>query len=112
MNIRLQRLLSGRGEELSVKPEEVTEFEALPGNGLHAVSNGKLLLGGSLRFLSEQTGVSKELRKQAEAACRAGKNTAVVCTGRENARDHCCCGYHEGRQPESHSGITKAWESM
>ena len=62
-----------RGEELSVKPEEVTEFEALPGNGLHAVSNGKLLLGGSLRFLSEQTGVSKELRTQAQELAEQGK---------------------------------------
>ena len=69
----LAKAIIRRGEELSVKPEEVTEFEALPGNGLHAVSNGKLLLGGSLRFLSEQTGVSKELRKQAEELAEQGK---------------------------------------
>ena len=69
----LAKAIIRRGEELSVKPEEVTEFEALPGNGLHAVSNGKLLLGGSLRFLSEQTGVSKELRTQAEELAEQGK---------------------------------------
>ena len=69
----LAKAIIRRGEELSVKPEEVMEFEALPGNGLHAVSNGKLLLGGSLRFLSEQTGVSKELRKQAEELAEQGK---------------------------------------
>ena len=69
----LAKAIIRRGEELSVKPEEVTEFEALPGNGLHAVNNGKLLLGGSLRFLSEQTGVSKELRTQAEELAEQGK---------------------------------------
>lgn len=69
----LAKAIIRRGEELSVKPEEVTEFEALPGNGLHAVNNGKLLLGGSLRFLSEQTDVSKELRKQAEELAEQGK---------------------------------------
>ena len=69
----LAKAIIRRGEELSVKPEEVTEFEALPGNGLHAVSNGKLLLGGSLRFLSEQTGVSKELRTQAQELAEQGK---------------------------------------
>ena len=69
----LAKAIIRRGEELSVKPEEVTEFEALPGNGLHAVSNGKLLLGGSLRFLSEQTGVSKELRTRAEELAEQGK---------------------------------------
>ena len=69
----LAKAIIRRGEELSVKSEEVTEFEALPGNGLHAVNNGKLLLGGSLRFLSEQTGVSKELRTQAEELAEQGK---------------------------------------
>ena len=69
----LAKAIIRRGEELSVKPEEVMEFEALPGNGLHAVSNGKLLLGGSLRFLSEQTGVSKELRTQAQELAEQGK---------------------------------------
>jgi len=69
----LAKAIIRRGEELSVKPEEVMEFEALPGNGLHAVSNGKLLLGGSLRFLSEQSGVSKELRTQAEELAEQGK---------------------------------------
>ena len=69
----LAKAIIRRGEELSVKPEEVTEFEALPGNGLHAVNNGKLLLGGSLRFLSEQTGVSKELRTRAEELAEQGK---------------------------------------
>ncbi len=69
----LAKAIIRRGEELSVKPEEVMEFEALPGNGLHAVSNGKLLLGGSLRFLSEQSSVSKELRTQAEELAEQGK---------------------------------------
>ena len=69
----LAKAIIRRGEELSMEPAEVTDFEALPGNGLHAVNNGKQLLGGSLKFLSEQTGVSDELRRQAEDLAEQGK---------------------------------------
>ena len=69
----LAKAIIRRGEELSMEPAEVTDFEALPGNGLHAVNNGKQLLGGSLKFLSEQTGVSDELRGQAEDLAEQGK---------------------------------------
>ena len=65
--------LEAKSEQLSMEPAEVTDFEALPGNGLHAVNNGKQLLGGSLKFLSEQTGVSDELRRQAEDLAEQGK---------------------------------------
>ncbi len=69
----LAKAIIRRGEELSMEPAEVTDFEALPGNGLHAVNNGKQLLGGSLKFLSEQTGISDELRRQAEDLAEQGK---------------------------------------
>ncbi len=69
----LAKAIIRRGEELSMEPAEVTDFEALPGNGLHAVNNGKQLLGGSLKFLSEQAGVSDELRRQAEDLAEQGK---------------------------------------
>ena len=69
----LAKAVIQRGMELSMEPAEVTDFEALPGNGLHAVNNGKQLLGGSLKFLSEQTGVSDELRRQAEDLAEQGK---------------------------------------
>ena len=61
------------GTELSLNPVEVTDFEALPGNGLHARCHGESMLGGSLKFISEQTGIPEELRQQAEDLSEQGK---------------------------------------
>ena len=61
------------GTELSLEPVEVTDFEALPGNGLHARCLGESMLGGSLKFISEQTGIPEELRQQAEDLSEQGK---------------------------------------
>ena len=61
------------GTELSLEPVEVTDFEALPGNGLHARCLGESMLGGSLKFISEQTGIPEELCKQAEDLSEQGK---------------------------------------
>lgn len=69
----LAKAVIQRGTELSMEPAEVTEFEALPGNGLRAICNGEPLLGGSLKFISEQTGISEKLRKQAEDLAEQGK---------------------------------------
>ena len=46
--------------------EEAEEFEALPGNGLKASYNKKELLGGSMKFMQEQIGISEEMQKQAQ----------------------------------------------
>ena len=49
------------------------DFTALPGNGLSASLNGKKLVGGSLRFISEQAAISREMKQRAEALAEAGK---------------------------------------
>ena len=69
----LAKAVIQRGMELSMEPAEVTDFEALPGNGLCAICNGEPLLGGSLKFISEQTGIPEKLRKQAEDLAEQGK---------------------------------------
>ena len=53
--------------------EEAEEFQALPGNGLKAFYNKKELLGGSMKFMQEQIGISKEMQKQAERFAEEGK---------------------------------------
>ena len=52
---------------------EVSDFEALPGNGLRAKLGEVQLAGGSLRFISSMTAVPKELADKAEALAGAGK---------------------------------------
>ena len=69
----LAKAVTQRGMELSMEPAEVTDFEVLPGNGLRAVCNGEPLLGGSLKFISEQTGIPEKLRKQAEDLAEQGR---------------------------------------
>ena len=59
--------------EKGMKAEEVEDFTALPGNGLSASLNGKKLVGGSLRFISEQAAISSEMKQRAEALAEAGK---------------------------------------
>ena len=53
--------------------EDVSEFEALPGNGLTAVRNGVKLVGGNYAFIRTQTEVSEDLLKQSEALAEQGK---------------------------------------
>ena len=59
--------------EQQLTVEDVSEFEALPGNGLTAVRNGVKLAGGNYAFIRTQTEVSEDLLKQSEALAEQGK---------------------------------------
>ena len=59
--------------EQQLTAEDVSEFEALPGNGLTAVRNGVKLAGGNYAFIRTQTEVSEDLLKQSEALAEQGK---------------------------------------
>ncbi len=60
-------------DEQQMAVDEVSEFEALPGNGLTAVRNGVRLAGGNYTFIKTQTEVSEALLKQSEALAEQGK---------------------------------------
>ncbi len=60
-------------EEQGTQSAEVTEFQALPGNGLSARLAGEELLGGSYAFMSAQTEISDRMRAQSEALAEDGK---------------------------------------
>ncbi|MFR1511135.1 MAG: heavy metal translocating P-type ATPase [Coprococcus sp.] len=59
--------------EQQLTVEDVSEFEALPGNGLTAIRNGVKLAGGNYAFIRTQTEVSEDLLKQSEALAEQGK---------------------------------------
>ena len=59
--------------EQQLTVEDVSEFEAFPGNGLTAVRNGVKLAGGNYAFIRTQTEVSEDLLKQSEALAEQGK---------------------------------------
>ena len=65
-------ILKYAGEQQMIV-EDVSEFEALPGNGLTAVRKGVKLAGGNYAFIKTQTEVSEDLLKQSEALAQQGK---------------------------------------
>lgn len=56
-----------------VQAADVTQFQALPGNGLSAKYKGAVLSGGNLKFISAQAAVPNELLAQAEKLAEEGK---------------------------------------
>ena len=62
-----------KAEESGSMAREVTDFEALPGNGLVAKLDGKELVGGNLGFISERAQVSAQQREAAESLAEQGK---------------------------------------
>ena len=68
-------------EERQTEPEEVTDFQALPGNGLTASLHGEELCGGNLKFISSRAQVPESLKKQAEELAEQGKTPLFFSRG-------------------------------
>lgn len=62
-----------RGSENDITPDEVTEFAALPGNGLKARLAGSVITGGSLSYISNLVNVSEDMKKQADSLAGLGR---------------------------------------
>ena len=69
----LARAVMMRAEEDGLTAAPVSDFRALPGNGLTATLSGETLLGGSLSFVSSQVDVPRSIRQKAEALAEEGK---------------------------------------
>ncbi|MCC8060840.1 MAG: heavy metal translocating P-type ATPase [Clostridiales bacterium] len=61
------------GEAHQVRMGEVSDFTALPGNGLSAVMEGKKLVGGNYKFICGHADVPEELRERSEHMAEHGK---------------------------------------
>ena len=60
-------------EEQQLTLAEVTDFRALPGNGLEGIAGGKRLRGGSGSFIGNGTALPDSLRQQADRLAEEGK---------------------------------------
>ena len=60
-------------KERKLSVQELTDFQAVPGNGLTGNLNGKRLAGGNLSFISSKTAVSATFSEQAAALSEEGK---------------------------------------
>ena len=69
----LAKAILQKAEEDGITAGEVSDFSALPGNGLRAVLDGEALIGGSLAFISSQTEVPEDLKAQSEQLAEQGK---------------------------------------
>ena len=67
--------------ENGTAPQETEEFTALPGSGLSAKLNGSELLGGSVKFISENSEMPEELR--AETDRLSGEGKTPLCFARD-----------------------------
>ena len=69
----LAKAILEEGAARGMRIAEVTDFAALPGNGLQAKLEGKALLGGSLKFISGQISVPADMTAKAQALAEQGK---------------------------------------
>ena len=69
----LAKAIVEAAEQRNLTAAEVTDFQALPGNGLTARLDGVLLAGGNQKFISEGTAFSESTKASAEALAQEGK---------------------------------------
>ncbi len=79
----LAKSIIEKAEKEGIPAEEVSLFQALPGNGLTAVWNGSTLVGGSYQFISSQTKVSDVMLRKSEQLAEEGKTPLLfTCDGK------------------------------
>ena len=69
----LARAILENAKEENAGIEEVTGFQALPGNGLTAILDDHTLYGGNYTFISNKVSVDGDIQKEAEKLAEAGK---------------------------------------
>ncbi|MBQ7052625.1 MAG: heavy metal translocating P-type ATPase [Clostridia bacterium] len=78
----LARAVMACAKERGIHAREVSEFKALPGNGLSAALDGETLTGGSLRFISSLSDVSPDVIAKAEQLSEEGKTPLLFAAGK------------------------------
>lgn len=66
---------------ISISELDISDFKALPGNGLEAAAGTDKLYGGSLKFIKQVCSVSDELVSAAEQAAEKGRTPLLFARG-------------------------------
>ena len=69
----LAKAVMKRAGEAGITAEDVSDFQALPGNGLTGKRAGRALAGGNFAFISSAAAVPEDVKARAEALSEAGK---------------------------------------
>ena len=77
----LARAVMAQAQSDGITPESVSDFEALPGNGLTAVLHGERLRGGSMSYMSAALTVPDTLRERCEELAEEGKTPLLFAAG-------------------------------
>ena len=79
----LAKAVNLKAQQDGVRAEEVTDFKALPGNGLTASLSNVPLYGGSYKFIGEQVVVPDKARADSERLSEEGKTPLFFARGKE-----------------------------
>ena len=77
----LAKAVCDYGTEHALKADDVSDFTALPGNGLTASLQGEALCGGSVKFMESRISVSEADKKKADELAAAGKTPLAFLKG-------------------------------
>ena len=77
----LARAIIVRAEEENTGFEEISDFKALPGNGLCATLGSDLLCGGNYAYISTRVDVSEQMKARAEQLSEQGKTPLFFTQG-------------------------------
>lgn len=79
----LAKAIVGKAEEMNLEAFETSDFRILPGNGVEAKIEEKLLCGGSEKYISGFLKVPKNFTKAASILAEAGKTPLYFCENEE-----------------------------
>lgn len=82
----LSTAIKEKAKEKGTEEKQVSDFAALPGNGLKGRLDNKVLLGGSFSFISTKVQISPEIEKLSENLAESGKTPLFF------AMDNTLCG--------------------
>ena len=77
----LARAVMEHAASCEMNAVEVSDFAALPGNGLTARLNGETLLGGSLKFIGSKLAVPEAMKAKADELAGQGKTPLLFARG-------------------------------
>lgn len=77
----LAKAILAKAEEMQLEYSEVTDFKALPGNGLTANLGADELAGGNLNLISGRAQISDDMAKAAEKLSENGKTPLFFAKG-------------------------------
>ena len=69
----LAKAITSKAIDDHIEAVEVEDFMALAGNGVRAISDGKILYGGSYKFISEKVKMTKDIDEIANKLANEGK---------------------------------------